>query len=370
MVHTTNNSKTSNMFDIDRLSFVVCSTKKIKLCNNSTNKELLRRQQKGTTTNGSRGSHKTYLTTAARGLFSIHSMTKCDEFMVDMHYRGENSRQGSSTRWLSSSGQNYLHLLCQCCPSVDTVRSLLELDPNAIKEADANGCLPIHVAMTNGASHSVLSILIETYPYGVKMKNKWGYTAFDWIVNRCLYELSSTDSSILKCSHQEIWQTLKVLIMAKATNGKTARWSNKNILQMTFEFQCPLALTKVILSEFPYMAESKDDQGHIPLATALNAHSSKMVPLETVKMLVMANPKMLLERDHDGRIPFHIAIDTKRDWSLLKFMLKYEPDCMRCYDSLTGLYPFMLLSTKEYVSLSDLFEAISFCVDMFNELAT
>eukprot|EP00557_Chaetoceros_sp_GSL56_P010009 CAMPEP_0176478720 /NCGR_PEP_ID=MMETSP0200_2-20121128/1338_1 /TAXON_ID=947934 /ORGANISM="Chaetoceros sp., Strain GSL56" /LENGTH=158 /DNA_ID=CAMNT_0017874679 /DNA_START=630 /DNA_END=1106 /DNA_ORIENTATION=- len=158
--------------------------------------------------------------------------------------------------------------------------------------------------------------------------------------------------------------------MAKATNGKTARWSNKNILQMTFEFQCPLALTKVILSEFPYMAESKDDQGHIPLATALNAHSSKMVPLETVKMLVMANPKMLLERDHDGRIPFHIAIDTKRDWSLLKFMLKYEPDCMRCYDSLTGLYPFMLLSTKEYVSLSDLFEAISFCVDMFNELAT
>lgn len=327
------------MFDIDRLCFVVCSTKKIKLGNRRLNKN----------------NHKTpHLLTAGAEFFSLDSFEKCAEF-IGMHR--ENSHQ---RRWLSSCGQNYLHLLCQCCPKVETIRPLLELDPNAIKEPDANGCLPIHVAMTNGASHSVLSLLIEKYPHSVKMKNKWGYTAFDWIVNRCLYELSCTFSTAT-CFRRDIWRTLEVLI--KAMSGNIPSCTDKSLLQMTFEFQCPVLLTRAILSEFPSMATWKDDKGRVALATALNAPRSNMVPIETIQLLVVINPKMLLVRDNNGRIPFHIAIDTNKDWNILKFMLQYEPECMQCRDGWTGLYPFMLLSTKAHVTLSELYEAVTFCVD-------
>lgn len=351
----------SNMFDIDRLCFVVCSTKKIKLgnsnrSNNSCNKkkELRRQQQK---------SNKTYLTAE---LLSLHSLEKFSEF-VGMNQ--ENSHQTS--RWLSSCGQNYLHWLCQSCPSVETICSHIELDPNAIKEPDDNGCLPIHIAMTNGASHSVLSLLIEKYPPSVDVRNNWGYPPFHWIVDRCLYELSCCSCIRKNCCsrRREIWRTLELLIMAKAMNENPDRTRNdfKNILLMTFEFSCPVSLTSAILSEFPHLTALKDEQGRVPLATALHVPDNT-VPLRALQLLIMVNPYILLERDHDGRNPFHVAIDKDQDWDdMMQLMLLYEPECIRYRDDVTGLYPFMLMATKEHTRLSILYEAVSFCVDMFND---
>jgi ankyrin repeat protein len=115
------------------------------------------------------------------------------------------------------------------------------------------------------------------------------------------------------------------------------------------------------------MAMMRDDKGRNALAAALHAPSF-MVSKETYQLLIMLNPCMLLERDDDGRIPFHIAIDSNEEWNFLRFILEHEPECIRFKDDFTGLYPFMLLATKDCVKLSELYEALSFCTDYFNVL--
>jgi hypothetical protein len=128
--------------------------------------------------------------------------------------------------------------------------------------------------------------------------------------------------------------------MAKAMNENPDRTRNdfKNILLMTFEFSCPVSLTSAILSEFPHLTALKDEQGRVPLATALHVPDNT-IPLRALQLLIMVNPYILLERDHDGRNPFHVAIDKDQDWDdMMQLMLLYEPECIRYRDDVTGLY--------------------------------
>ena len=263
--------------------------------------------------------------------------------------------------WESSCGHNLLHFLCQRQPSIDMIRSLLLVIPNALTKQDVDGCLPIHVAMTNGISHKVLKVLIERAPQSVKVANKWGYCPFDWILERCLYELSSISDSV---SRQAIWDTVEALI--RAFVGETTN-SQKSLLHLVTEFQCSLRLLQAILDEFPMMTTYRDEDGRVPLANAAAAPTG-VVSSQFVRLLTFYNKNMLVERDNRGRLPLHLAIDRDREWErVLKFMVQCNPECIRIQDGLTGLYPFMMLSTKTSISLLDLNEAMSFCPDVFNE---
>lgn len=332
-------------WDIDRLCFVVCSTKKIKL-----GKELRRSRCVKTTVSSG-------ISTQSDLFSAKNPFEKWPEFIRLCQ------EQPQQCTWLSSYGQNFLHLMCQYRPTVESIRAFLDLVPHAVREADMNGNLPIHIAMTNGASHSVLYHLIAMYPNSVKLKNKWGYNPFDWILNRCLFELSCP--SIPSYSRQEIWRTVEVLI--KAMVGEVEAKSQKSILHMAFEIKCPVGLIKAILNDFPHMATIRDGNKRVALGTAVTA-PSKLVSIDSIKLLILFHPGMLMERDRDGRNPFHLAIDNNQDWTLLKFMLKHEPECIRSLDGLTGLYPFMLLAGKNHIMLSELNEALCFCTDIFNEL--
>ena len=263
--------------------------------------------------------------------------------------------------WVSSYGQNLLHFLCQRRPSVETVRSLLLVVPDALMKQDADGCLPIHVAMTNGTSHKALTALIEAAPQSVKVTNKWGYCAFDWILERCLYELSCDSDPAFR---QAIWNTVEALI--RAVVGERTH-SHTTILHLVTEFKCSLRLLQEILDEFPMMTTFRDEKGRVPLANAAAA-PTQVVSTQFVRLLTLYNPNMLVERDNRGRLPLHLAIDCDREWEReLKYMVECNPECIRIQDGLTGLYPFMMLSSKSSISLLDLNEAMSFCPDVFNE---
>lgn len=72
-----------------------------------------------------------------------------------------------------------LHLSCQnrdVYPK--TVAALLELYPDAAKEAANDGSLPLHVASQSGCSMSVLKVLFEANPHAMTDKNKRGDTPF------------------------------------------------------------------------------------------------------------------------------------------------------------------------------------------------
>lgn len=59
-----------------------------------------------------------------------------------------------------------------------TIATLLELYPDAAKEVDNDGSLPLHLASQSGCSMTVLKILFEANPHGMAERNKHGDTPF------------------------------------------------------------------------------------------------------------------------------------------------------------------------------------------------
>ncbi len=266
-------------------------------------------------------------------------------------------------KWISPYGQNLLHFMCQRLPSVESIVTILRIAPDALMKEDIDGCLPIHMAMTNSAPHDVLSLLIQAAPDSVKVKNKWGYTPYEWIFSRCLYELLTLNeaSGSDAVTKNIVWHTIKVLI--KALSRKEEK-NERTILHMTTEFDCPVAVLEAIIKEFPWMIVARDKYGRVPLASAAGAPESS-VSNELLQFLVSVAPQTLLEKDKDGRIPLHLAIDHKLKWSSIKFMVLSSPDSVRVRDDHTNLFPFMLLSSKPWASLNDLNEVLSVCLDFF-----
>lgn len=290
-----------------------------------------------------------------RNVFSYYKSENWDDFIRICQ------EQPKICSWESSYGQNFLHFLCQRQPSLESILSLLELVPQASMKEDVDGCIPIHVAMTNDASHEVLTALITASPSSVKVANRWGYVAFDWIMERCLYELSCDFDPGVR---QVIWNTVEALV--KAMVGEDVD-SQKSILHLVTQFQCSFRLLQVILDEYPTMTTLRDENGRVPLASAAAA-PSEVVSAQFLQFLTLNNPSMLLAKDNRGRLPLHLAIDRGREWArVLKHMVECNPECIRVQDGLTSLYPFMMLSSKSSMSLVDLNEAMSFCLDVFNE---
>ena len=91
---------------------------------------------------------------------------------------------------------------------------------------------------------------------------------------------------------------------------------------MTTEFDCPLPVLEAILNEFPWMTVVRDKYGRVPLANAAGAPAG-IVSNQFIHLLVLIRPETLMEKDNDKRIPLHLAIDSKKDWSsVLKVMVQ------------------------------------------------
>jgi hypothetical protein len=267
--------------------------------------------------------------------------------------------------WISPYGHNLLHFMCQRRPSVESICTVLRIVPDALMKEDIDGCLPIHMAMTNGASHDVLSLLIQIAPESITVKNKWGYAPYEWIFERSLYELLNPTNSLDPVVKDIIWHTIEILMKTLSKNDKE---DGRTILHMATEFNCPMTVIEAILNEFPWMTIAHDVHGRVPLASAAGAPLN-IVSNQFIQLLILVRPEVLIKKDNEGRTPLHIAIDMDRDWSsVLKFMVQSFPDCILIQDGLTNLFPFMLMSSRESASLNDVKEAMSICVDVFNEM--
>lgn len=302
----------------------------------------------------------------------------------------------SFSLWIGPYGQNLLHFVCQRRPTVEAVNILLRSCPEAVKKTDADECIPLHMAMTNGASHHVLSLLISAAPETVVHPNKWGYCAFEWIWERCRIELSSLLPSLLyragtknngmivndncggigiptnvatklKSERQKVWRTVELLIVAK--HGTTVEFSpNDSLLHMISNIKnCPISLVQAIANEFPEMSLKRDGRGRVPLAAAAASHL--VTSPRIIDILIEANRDMIMVPDNDGRLAIHLAINSCKDWhNFGRHLVTFSPDCIRSPDPITALQPFMMIASKEkYYSLMDVNDALRLCVDIFNQ---
>lgn len=262
--------------------------------------------------------------------------------------------------WIGSKGQNLLHFICTRRPDTQAIIEFIKIWPEALLKEDEDGCLPIHMAMTNGASHRNLCLLISKAPACILHNNKWRYRPFDWIWRRCKYELQHLSEEDNHDEKEQILNTIQVMV--QAASFQCGALKDGTLLHKATDFDCPIDLIEYFVSKFPFMASYKDSLGRTPLARAVS--SSHFASNQLVTVLLHHNPESALLVDDNGRTPFHLAILNRISWSQgLKEIVNTAPTCLLDKDPVTQLFPYQLMASNAdegelSYKISDIFEAL------------
>ena len=276
-------------------------------------------------------------------------------------------------QWEGSYGQTLLHYICSHRPSLEAVHLLIDQYPQSISKQDDENCLPIHMAMSNGASDPVLKALIQGAPGTIRIPNRWGHTAFQWIWNRQKGILEGVQNPV---SSFMSWHMVVVLIQAAAIEANTSCMSHNsddveiesnqinhgNLLHLVTDFDAPLDLLEAVLKTFPIMIKEADENGCLPLAR-LSSNRKPNSRKQKVDTLIRANSEAVMVPNGQGRFPFHLAIASGMNWDDgLQSIFAVSPDILRVCDPVTNLVPFILAA--EHCNLNDIFTLLRLSPDI------
>jgi len=189
------------------------------------------------------------------------------------------------------SGDYLLHLAClsDCETSrVETIRLLLELNPEAAKARDKEGYIPLHhAAYMEEMPVEAILILLDTYPEGAS------------VVVSSLGELPIHMAAVR-------WKYMTVEIMQRIVElypeGIRAQ---DNAGQLPLHYACRLARVEVIQylgTLYPKGASVRDNKGHLPLHLA-NEHRTH--PLAVMQFLLELHSDGVHAVDSAGMLPLH-----------------------------------------------------------------
>ena len=270
-------------------------------------------------------------------------------------------------RWTGVYDQTLLHCICARRPSMDSIKILLESWPQIIEKQDHDGCVPLHYAMTSGASDEILKQLISSNPGTLLVQNKWGYDAVGWIWKRYNENLKCINLENVSSSKyfQKCLNMAEFLVRSAAFDSSENPSDHGNILHRMTKFNCPSSLTMFLLSVYPRNVYEKDENGKIPLVCAIANSSS----LEVIDSLLSIYPDAAKIPDDYGRLALHLAINSGiMSWNGgLENIFSAYPDAVTIRDPQTSLFPYMLSGAKN-LPLDTIFTLLSLSPELINSI--
>lgn len=193
-----------------------------------------------------------------------------------------------------------LHMVCKLPdPPQDVVESLISCSPETVTWADSNGWLPLHHACANGASGTVLSILVNAYPQSKVAQDRRSRTPLHFAFFRSDVRAEEREQD----THH--------------SGAKTDGYIGNSMPEI------------VGLLSDSGAAQLHDENGMLPLHYACAYGTSTAV----LEVLVDAYPESIVARENKGRTHVHLAmVNAHRSASpgVLKFLLSIRGGDVIC----------------------------------------
>jgi 26S proteasome non-ATPase regulatory subunit 10 len=181
-------------------------------------------------------------------------------------------------------GKLPLDLALEHLPSLGSVQAIVRAWPDAIEESYRRGTLLLHEAVDHGAAEDVLQYLIEQRPASLREVDKNGRIAL----------------------HRQ---------------GKETR----------------IGAVRFLVNQWEDSVKARDERGRIPLHYAAADWSHEMEPnidcIDIVRFLVEKCPESALAKDDKGKIPLHIAAACRGDPELVRSLLQACPESAQVKDN-------------------------------------
>ena len=202
------------------------------------------------------------------------------------------------------------------------VQALLDAHPEAAKQVDCDGWLPLHLAAALQASGFVVQALLDAHPEGAKQEGSDG-----WLPIHMAAAFQASDAVV------------KALLVANPSGAEGEGSGGYLPIHLAAALQSSDGADKeadlVLLAANPMGAKEKDCDGRIPLHYAAWTGASDAV----VRALLAAHPEGAKEKDRTGRLPLNFALENKASDGVVQALLAvYSLDALYADDPFASVY--------------------------------
>ena len=282
-------------------------------------------------------------------------------------------------RFVDHQGRTALHLACLYNAPLYVMEAILFAAPHLAGRTNGEDELPLHWAIRLSLSTTKLRLLLQHDPVGGFKQDKMGQSPLSIIWERHEQDLSDVYSHEGKDKMVLLPCWIRMMEIVNAYNGRndgadsdkqSDDHNNDNIetchtnahddendqdpyqheharypLHAILQCPCPHPFVEfLVTTAFKDTLRQPDDQGNLPLHAAAYGQSDVVV----FRMLLNQYPQAAQKKNHQGRLPLHVAIASKAaSFEAVQLLLSAYPSAVGCQDPLTGLYPFLLAAATD-----------------------
>mmetsp|Transcript_55681 Transcript_55681/g.82846 ORF Transcript_55681/g.82846 Transcript_55681/m.82846 type:complete len:391 (+) Transcript_55681:102-1274(+) len=270
-----------------------------------------------------------------------------------------------------SMGNTVLHLACRWNPPVTFIEAVIQADPRAVSCQNECGCVPLHLACLHKASPEVISVLLQADPASASICSNKKRTPVHYACHtegglpvesfRLVVEAAAPNALVLKdvsgqdtlCllfdankellseavkafniidpivgCHGVFWEKVSMLIepppsLKKLPSDEGSVFDSKsasNLVHTLFHHKdCHPMLIYYAIFMHPYMSETQDDDGNLPLHIVCRKSHSKdeetnQVWRDMFSLLLKRYPNTSCTSNKDGKLPLDFCIESGKGW--------------------------------------------------------
>lgn len=217
----------------------------------------------------------------------------------------------------SRGGHLPLHLAIEKHQSTKVILDLIQKFPPAAAENDMMTVRPVKKAIKNKLDSAVVIALLKEYPDAASEIDEYDRIPLHYAV--------SNNMAL------EVIQTLLVM----CPEGASIPDSYSQLpLHLIVKRLGPTDIIDVIISAYPPSVITPDKYDMTPIHHALEVDC----PVEMIQQLLLAD-KRCAEFRMDGKLPIHLALESKKSYEIIKVILETYPKCASEVDLKFGMLP-------------------------------
>lgn len=316
----------------------------------------------------------------------------------------------------NEKGQLPLHCLASAADQIswkEKLDLLLEEHPDAARQQDSDGRLPLHAAIVAGRSSEFIDELLRVapdtlaarsgsgklFPFQLAAASSKASIALTYRLLRAANHLVAVDpndepigneqamnevpvlsdgdsiqsfidlvDTVAHTLNDEAWKEM-LRLLRKHEGHSPAPWTVLHGAASVTTL-CP-AFLELAVRLHPEDLQQKDDYGRMPLhiASSLDAgpiyNPDAEANLERkIETILQGFPNAARLRDCSDSLPLHGAISMGQSWKTLSLLIRAAPETLSRRDGVNKLYPFQLAACSSSARIDDVYQLLLSAPDL------
>eukprot|EP01033_Poteriospumella_lacustris_P001576 gene1576-1145_t len=251
------------------------------------------------------------------------------------------------------NGQYGLHIAAKLGVELALLKEIVEINPDALREKDKFGCLPIHYASNcRTTTLEALQFFVNQSPRSIRERDGVGLLPIHHLAQHqtnveFFSYIDSIYSDAVREKDKDGWislhfaaksntsvEVLQFLVLRYAGGLREATVFGSLPIHCAAHYNKNLAVLEYLVSQHPGGLNEKGANGMLPLHSAARNNPSVAV----LDYLIGKNPDGLTTGDKNGRVPLHHAVRNPNASVILRYLTELYPAMLRHKDT-TGWTP-------------------------------